>query len=74
MRDIGIEELCEIEGIGSSKATIIKAALELGNRVSAFVPKKYRINNPWDIYSYYMEDMRYLKKEIFKVILLNTKN
>lgn len=74
LRDLSIEELCENEGIGTSKATIIKAALELGERVSSFLPPKYKINNPWDVYSFYMEELRYLKKEIFKVILLNTKN
>ena len=74
LHDLSIDELCEIDGVGASKASIIKAALELGNRVSTYIPEKYKIGNPWDIYTYYMEEMRYLKKEIFKVILLNTKN
>lgn len=34
----------------------------------------YKIKNPWDVYTYYMEEMRYYKKEIFKIIMLNTKN
>lgn len=72
--DMTIEDLCMIEGIGPTKATIIKAALELGSRVSGYIPKNYKIKNPWDIYSFYMEEMRYLKKEVFKVVLLNTKN
>lgn len=74
LRDLSIEELCEIEGIGKTKAAVIKAALELGDRVASFLPDKYKIENPWDVYSFYMEEMRYLKKEVFKVILLNTKN
>lgn len=69
-----IDELCDIKGIGPSKATIIKAALELGKRVSRYIPEKYKITNPSEVYSFYIEDMRYLKKEIFKVIILNTKN
>ncbi len=72
--EMSIEELCKIDGVGPSKATIIKAALELGNRVSTYIPDKYRIKNPWDIYVYYMEEMRYMKKEVFKIVLLNTKN
>ncbi len=74
LKDISIEELCQIDGIGLSKAAQIKAALELGVRVSSYKPQKYQVKNPWDIYKYYMESLRYLKKEIFKVILLNTKN
>lgn len=74
LKDISINELCEIDGIGLSKATQIKAALELGARVSSYKPEKYKVKNPWDIYKYYMEDLRYLKKEVFKVVLLNTKN
>lgn len=74
LQDMTIEELCEIDGIGLSKATMIKAALELGIRVSSTKPKAYKVKNPWDIYKYYMDSLRYQKKEIFKVVLLNTKN
>lgn len=74
LQDMTIEELCEIDGIGLSKATMIKAALELGVRVSSIKPKEYKVKNPWDIYKYYMDSLRYQKKEVFKVVLLNTKN
>ncbi|MEG1310976.1 MAG: DNA repair protein RadC [Romboutsia sp.] len=74
LQDMTIEELCEIDGIGLSKATQIKAALELGIRVASIKPKTYKVKNPWDIYKYYMDSLRYQKKEIFKVVLLNTKN
>lgn len=74
LNDITIEELCEIDGIGISKAAQIKAALELGIRISSAKPIRYKVTNPWDIYKYYMDSLRYLNKEIFKIILLNTKN
>jgi DNA repair protein RadC len=74
LQDLTIEELCEIDGIGKSKASQIKAALELGVRISSAKPNKYKVKNPWDIYKYYMESLRYEQKEIFKVVLLNTKN
>lgn len=74
LQDMTIEELCEIDGIGLSKATMIKAALELGVRVASIKPEKYKVKNPWDIYKYYMDSLRYQKQEIFKVVLLNTKN
>ena len=74
LKDMSIEELCKIEGIGLSKATQIKAALELGLRISSYRPNKYKVKNPWDIYKYYMEGLRYKQNEVFKVVLLNTKN
>lgn len=74
LQDMTIEELCEIDGIGLSKATMIKASLELGHRVASIKPHKYKVKNPWDIYKYYMDSLRYKKQEIFKVVLLNTKN
>ena len=74
LQDMSIEELCKIEGIGLSKATQIKAALELGLRISSYRRNKYKVKNPWDIYKYYMEGLRYKQNEVFKVVLLNTKN
>lgn len=74
LQDMTIEELCEIDGVGLSKATMIKAALELGIRVASVKPKTYKVKNPWDIYKYYMDSLRYQKQEVFKVVLLNTKN
>ena len=34
LQDITIEELCQIDGVGKTKATMIKASLELGDRNS----------------------------------------
>lgn len=74
LQDLTFEELKSINGIGQTKALQIKAALELANRISSYKPPKYKIKNPWDVYKYYMESLRYQYKEIFKVVLLNTKN
>ncbi|RDY24061.1 JAB domain-containing protein [Romboutsia maritimum] len=74
LQEMTLEELCKIQGIGLSKSAQIKAALELGIRVASYKPIKYRVKNPWDIYKYYMESLRYQKREVFKVVLLNTKN
>lgn len=74
LRDLTLEELKSINGIGETKALQIKAALELATRIASYKPERYKIKNPWDIYKYYMESLRYQYKEIFKVVLLNTKN
>ncbi len=64
----------KIPGIGPRKAASVISALELGRRVStAPRSKKYRVKSPDNMAEYFMEDMRYLKKEFFKVLLLNVK-
>ena len=68
------QELAEIPGVGEAKSCQIVAAIELGKRMSA-KPKSRRlkIGSPEDIASVFMEEMRYLKKESFRILLLNTK-
>lgn len=69
------EELCRIKGIGQAKACRLSAAIELGKRIST-APRRAQVqlSNPQDIAELFMEDMRYEKREYFKVLLLNTKN
>lgn len=69
------EELSSVQGIGMAKSCQIIAAIELGKRI-ATKPKEKRLNvkSPTEVATLFMEEMRYLKKEIFKVLLLNTKN
>ncbi len=69
------EELSEIPGMGIAKSCQIIAAIELGKRI-AIKPKEKRINvkSPNEVASLFLEEMRYLKKEYFKILLLNTKN
>lgn len=75
LQNTSVEELISINGIGTAKACQIISALELGKRM-AKLSRGHRpqITHPSDVSSIYMEDMRYLKKEVFKTILLNTKN
>lgn len=68
------EELCAIQGMGIAKACRIIAAIELGKRIATKPrEKKIAINNPDSIANLFMEEMRYYKKEFFKVLLLNSK-
>lgn len=69
------QELSQINGIGSAKASQILAAVELGKRIRGYrTDKKIKIGSPSDAVDIVMEDMRYLRKEHLKVIFLNTKN
>jgi len=76
LHDLSVEELRMTKGIGRVKALQIKAVLELSKRISASLinSNKVTIKSPAEVSMLLMEEMRYLKKEVFKVILLNTKN
>lgn len=70
-----IEELMQIKGVGLAKASQIIAAVELGKRIALTANvNNYKIKGPEDVNNLLMEEMRYLNKEIFNIILLNTKN
>ena len=75
LSDATLEELTDVKGIGNCKAAQLLAAIELGKRISAYKKEdNIRISGPNDITDLLMEEMRYLKKEYFKIAILDTKN
>ncbi len=69
------EELAKVKGIGPAKAAEIKAAIEFGSRLALFTDDaRPTIGGPRDVANLLMPDLRYLKKETLKAILLSTKN
>lgn len=69
------EELCQMRGIGPAKAVQIKAALELGRRLSGTAAdRRTAIGTPAQASSLMMDEMRFLDREHFRIIILNTKN
>lgn len=74
LADITMSELVEIKGIKNTKATKIYAALELSRRISKAQGRhRYNIDSPESVANIFMEELRYLKKEIVKLLLLDTK-
>lgn len=70
-----LEELSRVKGIGPVKATEICAAVELGRRLSALSHEdKPCIRSPQDVSNLLMAELRDLKKEHLKSLLLDTKN
>jgi len=69
--DIG--EICEIKGVGSAKAIQIKAAMELGSRVSRESFSANKLDSAQKVFELLGAEMALLKKESLRVILLNTK-
>ena len=75
LRELSLEELMNLKGIGRVKAIQIKAICELATRMNR--PSNYRkvqIKRPEDAVNLLMNDLRYEKKEIVKVIMINNKN
>jgi DNA repair protein RadC len=69
------EELLQVKGIGIKRANQLKAVCELAKRLYTLpCHTGHTIKCPQDIANLLMPEMRFLKKEIFKVILLSTKN
>ncbi|NLG85826.1 MAG: DNA repair protein RadC [Firmicutes bacterium] len=70
-----INELSSFPGMGPAKAAQIKAALELGKRLVQEEPGRGDfVRSPEDAYFLVKNDMRYLDREHFCTIMLNTKN
>ncbi|EJO5346445.1 DNA repair protein RadC [Clostridium botulinum] len=70
-----IEELTKIKGIGVTKAVQVLALSELCKRFKTYKSgNEYKITTPLDVSNLVMEDMKYLKQEKLKIIILNTKN
>lgn len=68
-------ELAKIKGLGDAKAAKVKAALELGRRVSMLTEDdRPRIGTPEDIALLVGVEMMLLEQEELRVVLLDTKH
>lgn len=75
LRDITINRLLSIKGIGIVKAVEVMAAIELGRRmyVEEEKPRK-KCSNPFDIYEMNKYLFKNKKQEYFYCLYLNSKN
>lgn len=71
-----LKELTRVTGVGPAKAVQLLAAFEIGRRVESqrTVGVRVQVSSPADVAAVYGPLMRDLKREIFKVVLLNTAN
>jgi len=70
-----VTELAEIRGIGLAKASQVMAALELGRRaVSEKNGNNLKFRCSEEVANYYIPLLKDLKKEQFRVLLLDIKN
>ena len=71
-----IEELSQVKGIGTAKASQIKAAFELANRLEGYseVGGKLLLKTPDEVVSAVRGRLKGKKKEHFLALLLDTRN
>ncbi|MFC1900223.1 DNA repair protein RadC [Chloroflexota bacterium] len=71
-----LEELARVKGIGPAKASQIKAAFELANRLEGYPEpgKKTLVKTPEEVVSLVKGRLKDKKKEHFQVLLLDTRS
>ena len=75
LRELTIEELTKLKGIGKVKAIQLKAVCELATRMNSIeYYKEIKVCRPQDIAEILIEKMRFEKQEILKVAMLDNKN
>ena len=76
LAEASIEELSLIKGIGLAKAGQIKAAFEIGRRLSTQIPsyKSKELTDPKKVYQLIKSKLKDYHKEHFYIIVLNSRN
>ena len=74
LQEISLQELKRIKGIGRVKAIQIKAICEIAKRMAMPLNLNTVIKRPEDVANLLTEEIRYEKREIVKLLILNTKN
>lgn len=75
LQNITIEELTEVKGIGKIKAMQIIAACEIAKRMGTPINlQNIKIKSSQDVADLLINELKYEKREIAKIILLNSKN
>ncbi|UCB56860.1 MAG: DNA repair protein RadC [Candidatus Omnitrophota bacterium] len=75
MSHTDIRDWKEFKGLGQAKIAQIRAAMELGRRFSTEnTQPKGKVKSSKDIADLFMGRMRDLKKEVFKILLLDNRN
>ena len=75
LHDVSIAEFMRIKGIGKIKAIQLKAVCELTKRISKPInSEKIVIKDAGDVARLLMPELKYEKREMAKVIILNSRN
>lgn len=75
LQELSLQEFMQIHGIGKVKAIQLKAVCELAKRISKPMNmQKIKIKTPQDIANLLMDELKTEKREIVKVVILNSQN
>jgi DNA repair protein RadC len=75
MAAVGSSELCAVSGIGPAKAAKLLAAFEVGRRsLVRALRKGEKVRSSQDIFLHYHPLLKDMKKEVFMVLLLDSKH
>ena len=76
LKDINLERLIKIKGIGKAKACELLAAIELGKRLNKKIDNlnQIKIYSSNSIYEYYQDKLKDKLQEHFYCVYLDTKN
>ena len=75
LKDASLEELQMRRGIGRVKAIQLKAVAELATRMTMpVITKRKKVSTPEEISGMFMNELKFLKQEVLKVLLLTTRN
>ena len=76
LSQVDLSQWKEFKGLGIAKVTQIKTAIEIGRRFREDEVKENqsKIESSKDVVDILMPRMRDLKKEVFKIVLLNSQN
>ena len=75
LKELSLQELMQIKGIGRVKAIQLKAVCELSVRMQKPINyKKMQVKNTEQVAKYVLDEFRFQKKEYVKLFLLNNKN
>ena len=74
LQNLSLTDLENIKGIGKVKAIQLKSVCELAKRMSKENDVMKQVKYPKDVAEIFYEEFKMEKQEIFKIVLLNTKN
>ena len=75
LQEISLEEFMQIKGIGKVKAIQLKAICEITKRIARPINNQKKIiTTPKDVADLLIPELKYEKREIAKVLILNSKN
>ena len=75
LKELSLDEWCKEKGIGIAKGTALLAAFELGERVNRLpAGNRVTISSSKEAAHYLASEFKDMKKEHFKLLMLNIKN